>query len=71
MVIRDNDFKRLWGRMKVGVGVLDGVEENKGYIPAEFLQGVLNEQLALNELMMKRIEQLEERLENQSRRGIR
>ena len=30
MVIRDDEFKRLWGQMKVSVGVLDAVEEKQG-----------------------------------------
>ena len=61
MVIRDDEFKRLWGQMKVSVGVLDAVEEKQGHIPANFLQDTLSKQLALNELLMRRIEQLEER----------
>ena len=65
-MIRDDEFKRLWGQMKVSVGVLDGVEEKQGRIPADFLQDLLDKQLALNELMMRRIEQLEESQQGKS-----
>ena len=69
-IIRDADFGREWGQMKVAIGLLDGLREKDGYTLAVYLQRLLRHQLELNELMMKKIEDLENSNELR-RRGLR